>query len=321
MIHTLPGNRLEHLIDPLATLLAMPVDTPLQPDIVMVQHPGMAHWLSMRLAEHPQRRIAMNIEYPLPVNQMWRLIRALLGDDEVPVSSPYRREVLTWRLYRLLASPAVTDHDAFAEPNRYWQQQQSARQQALRRFQLAEQLADLYEQYQLYRPDWIFDWERGREQHWQAALWRLLTAEHAAHPLRLLERAQARIETPAQPLPQRLFLFGINTLAPVWLDFMAALAERGGIDFHLFYLNPSDEYWGDLVSEKQQARLRAQWLRSHPAQASEDLEDPDPLLLEAGNPLLSGLGEQGQQFVRLLSGAANLETPLFLEPTDETLLA
>ncbi|MBK1736209.1 exodeoxyribonuclease V subunit gamma, partial [Halorhodospira abdelmalekii] len=42
---------------------------------------------------------------------------------------------------------------------------------------------------------------------------------------------------------------------------------------------------------------------------------------EAGNPLLSGLGEQGQQFVRLLSGAANLETPLFLEPTDETLLA
>ncbi len=314
MIHTLPGNRLEHLVDPLATLLAMPVDNPLEPDRILVQHPGMAHWLNMRLAEHPQRRVAMNLEYPLPVTQMWSLIRAILGSDRVPERSAYQREVLAWRIFEQLGAPGVADDPVFAEPNRYWQAQ-SERQQPLRRFQLAEELADLYEQYQMYRPDWILAWDDGQGSDWQAQLWRRLVAAEPGHPLQLLEEARQRLAQPAEALPQRLFVFGINTLAPLWLEFMRAVSDHSGVDFHILYLNPSDEYWGDLVSEKQQARQRARWLAEHEG------EDADLLPLEAGNPLLSGLGQQGQQFVRLLSEVADLETPLFTEPGDETLLA
>ena len=314
MIHTLPGNRLEHLVDPLAQLLAMPVADPLQRDRIIVQHPGMARWLHMRLAEHPQRRVAMNLEYPLPANEMWALIRAVLGDERVPQRSPYQREILAWRLYELLGRDAVRQRPELAEPTRYWREQ-SRRQQPLRRFQLAEELADLYEQYQLYRPDWILAWDRGEGDSWQGVLWRMLTAEQPDHPLRLLEAARERLSSPAQPLPERLFVFGINALAPLWLDFMSEASQRGGVDFHILYLNPSDEYWGDLVSEKQEARQRARWL------AGGGTDDGDALHLDAGNPLLSGLGHQGQQFVRLLSERADLETPLYLEPDGESLLA
>ena len=45
MIHTLLSNRMEDLVNPLATLLAVPVANPLAPDTIMVQHPGMEHWL------------------------------------------------------------------------------------------------------------------------------------------------------------------------------------------------------------------------------------------------------------------------------------
>jgi len=129
---------------------------------------------------------------------MWALIRAILGSWRIPEQSPYAREIMTWRLYELLASDRVLNDDAFAEPNRYWQHQ-SKRQQTLRRFELAEQLADLFEQYLMYRPDWIERWDQGDEAHWQAQLWRLLTEAEPDHPVRLLRDAESRIARPEEP--------------------------------------------------------------------------------------------------------------------------
>lgn len=312
MLHTLPGNQLETLVDPLTTLLAVPVDNPLQPDIIMVQHPGMQHWLSMKLAEHPDRRISMNVRFPLPVAEFWTLIRQILGPEAVPESSPYRREVLVWRLDALLASESVQQDPAFAEPTHYWQRQ-SPTQQAVRRFQLAGQLADLYEQYLLYRPDWITRWDDGHDQHWQARLWRLLTDQPggAGHPVCKALQAIERISEPAEPLPERLFLFGINALAPFWLDFLKALSDQGGLDVHVLYLNPCDDYWGDVISEKQAARQRATWVETG------ETPDTPP---EVGNPLIANLGHQGQAFVKLLSDRADLDSPIFVDNHPHTLL-
>lgn len=307
MIHTLLSNRMEDLVDPLAQLLAMPVSNPLTADVIMVQHQGMEHWLSMALAQHPQRQVAMNLDYPLPALQMWALIRRILGPEQVPEQSLYQREVMVWRLFELLTDPGVTAEPAFEEPNRYWQNQ-SQRQQVLRRFELAEQVSDLFEQYLIYRPDWIEAWDEGQESHWQAALWRHLTAAEPGHPVRLLREAMKKLARPAQPLPERLFLFGINSLAPLWLDFIRALSERGGVDFHILCLNPSDEYWGDLISEKRAARQRALWLQDH--------DSEDGLIQDTGNPLIASLGQQGQTFVHQLMERSDLETPLFSHPAE-----
>lgn len=312
MIHTFPGNQLEHLVGPLARLMAVPVSNPLQPDVIMVQHPGMAHWLNMELASESGRRVAMNLMYPLPVRYFWTLIRHILGPHRMPEVSPYQREILIWRLYSLLGSETVTSDPAFAEPTRYWQQQ-TPRQQPLRRFQLAGELADLYEQYLMYRPDWIRDWDAGQGEHWQARLWQHLTGDRPDHPLRLMDEARQHLHSPAEPLPERLFVFGLNSLAPLWLDFISEVSRCGGVDFHILYLNPSDEYWGDTVSDKQAARQRARWLDEH--------DDESGLILDIGNPLLTGLGHQGQQFVRLLSEIADQEMPLFTEPAANHLLA
>lgn len=309
MIHTLLSNRMEELVNPLAQLLAMPVTNPLTPDVIMVQHQGMQHWLSMELAQHPERQVAMNLAYPLPAVQMWALIRRILGPDQVPEQSLYQREVMVWRLYDLLASDGITRDDAFAEPNRYWQQQ-SGRQQAPRRFELAGEVADLFEQYLLYRPDWIEAWDGGEGDHWQARLWRTLSETEPQHPVRLIRRARERLSRPAEALPERLFLFGINSLPPVWLDFIRALSDHGGVDFHILCLNPSDEYWGDLVSDKQAARQRARWIQE---QGSDD-----GLILDVGNPLIGSLGRQGQTFVHQLMERADLETTLFAHPVEDT---
>ncbi|MCH8497220.1 MAG: exodeoxyribonuclease V subunit gamma [Marinobacter sp.] len=322
MIHVFPSNKLEPLADALATLLSVPVANALEPDVIMVQHQGMQHWLSMRLASHPARGIAMNLEFPLPVKCMWQLIRVILDDGEVPQVSPYQREILVWRLYQLLASDQVVNDPGCAEPTRYWQRQ-SPRQQALRRYQLAQELADLYEQYLMFRPDWIQAWDQGRladseaaeaaTLHWQARLWRLLVAEHPHHPVALLQRAMTRLQQPVEGLPERLFMFGINTLAPLWLGFLKALSEQQGTDVHVLYLNPSNEYWQDASSEKQAVRQRARWLMAH--------DDDADFIVDTGNPLVTSLGQQGQQFVRLLCERADYESSGFEAPASGHLLA
>ena len=42
---------------------------------------------------------------------------------------------------------------------------------------LAARLADLFDQYAVYRPDLVLAWEHGEDDDWQAHLWRALMAQ------------------------------------------------------------------------------------------------------------------------------------------------
>jgi exodeoxyribonuclease V gamma subunit len=284
---------------------------------ILVQHPGMQHWLSMAIANLPDRQICMNINYPLPVRYFWDLIRNIIGSEKVPERSTYSREILAWRIFSLLGRHEVSDNPVMTEPTLYWQQQPGNLQHS-RRFQLAEQLADLYEQYLMFRPDWIDAWEAGeligtenlqQQECWQAELWRLLVNQDNNHPLRLIRMALQNLHCPAEPLPETFYLFGINTMAPIWLNFLQQLSEVCHVDIHLFYLNPSAEYWDDIRSEKQVIRLEAKKIQQRATSLTSE-EEPQ-LHTETGNPLLASLGQQGQAFVRLLSETAHFDTPVF----------
>src|SRR5260370_18826770 len=49
--------------------------------------------------------------------------------------------------------------------------------QGLKRFQLASKITDAFNQYIAFRPRMILDWDAGKENHWQAILWREPTRE------------------------------------------------------------------------------------------------------------------------------------------------
>ena len=172
-------------------------------EVIIVQNPGMQHWLNLAIAT--ERGISMNIDYALPAQFLWRLIRTLAGDDKVLEQSPYSREVLTWRIYALLATEPVTSDEDFLPATRYWQGENSA---PLKRYQLAVQLADLYEQYLIFRPTWLDNWQQGNieslasdfnqqlpgEVKWQAKLWQLLIKQQPYNPVELITEAIANIE-------------------------------------------------------------------------------------------------------------------------------
>ncbi|ASP49037.1 exodeoxyribonuclease V subunit gamma [Cognaticolwellia beringensis] len=350
------------LLDKIQQLSPLPV---FAQDTVIVQNAGMQHWLNMSLAE--QRGISMNMRYALPSQFLWNLIRNLASDEDVPEQSPYSREVLAWRIDTLLAANEVIDDDAFKVASDYWQADSKnsgnnsySEAEQLKRYQLACQLADLYEQYLIFRPEWIHAWhqgeftafdhqasasssdtiEEGKQTEasnaiWQGKLWHLLVRDQPYDPRELVALAIKNLNNvdrlKAQALPHRLSFFGINAMAPLWLEFINALSEQ--IDVHFFHLNPCYAYWGDVVTEKNAIEA---WLKGTDFSAgqktadennsendqqlglftdveSNDFESKDlaDINQQVGNPLLANLGQQGREFMALLYQYSTINIDVF----------
>lgn len=291
MLTVYRGNRLERLADRLAEVVREPVRSEgvagavLAAEVVSVHNRGMARWLSMHLSE--RLGVCANFTFPLPASFLWQTFRRVL--DGVPDASPFDPEVLTWRIAKRVGS--LPKSKAFADLRGYLEGGGGDR-----RYELAYRIADAFDRYLVYRPDWIERWEDGKETHWQAKLWRELSeSESAPHRVRLqrdfVERLTAAAEISASDsgnpgaappfgLPARVSLFGVAALPPVYLRLVATLARV--IDVHLFLLDPCREYWGDIVSDRAIARRGG---------------DAEAQYLESGNPLLSSMGGLGRDFL------------------------
>jgi len=156
----LHGNQLEMLRSAVFQWLRQNPLAPLEQETYLVQSNGVAEWLKIAVAEDSGICAATKID--LPGRFLWGVYRAMLGRIAMPSSSPLDKSPLTWRLMRLL--PELTDQPEFAPLRRFL-----AGGDPERRLQLAQQVADILDQYQLYRSDWLEDWAEGRDQLRQAS--------------------------------------------------------------------------------------------------------------------------------------------------------
>ena len=315
----LHGNELEQLRAAVFGWLRNNPLGPLETETILVQSNGVAEWLKIALAR--ELGVCAATRVALPARFLWEAYRAMLGRERVPSRSPYDKGPLTWRLMRLL--PALLADPVFT-PLRHFLGDGDPE----RRLQLAERLADLFDQYQVYRADWLDDWSAGRDllrnargealalpadQCWQAQLWRAVHADLPA-PQRDSGRAtihrqfvDASAGEPAARLPRRVVLFGMSTLPYQTLQAVAALARHTQV--LLAVPNPCRFYWGDIIEGRE--LLRA----AHKRQSQKGGRDLSAVPLEElhahSHPLLASWGRQGRDFVRMLDGfdSANADVP------------
>ncbi|WP_142995663.1 exodeoxyribonuclease V subunit gamma, partial [Zobellella denitrificans] len=152
------GNQLEALRELAVTWMRRYPLAPLENEVILVQSNGIAQWLKLALAEHRSGGIAAAVQVELPARFLWTSYRAVLGSDSIPRQSPLDKAPLTWRLMRLL--PGLLAEAVFAPLHRFLQDDADYR----KRYQLAERLADLFDQYQVYRADWLAAWAEGRDE-------------------------------------------------------------------------------------------------------------------------------------------------------------
>ena len=293
------SNRLEMLADVLAELVKSSPLPPLAPETVVVQSRGMARWLALGMAA--RLSVWANVECPFPNKLVDDLFEAVLPENREPL---FDRESMAWRIMGLL--PELVERPAFSMLNKHGAD-------PLKRFQLSCRLADLFDQYILYRPDLIQSWDKGRDTHWQALLWReIRSTSPFIHRAALLNRFFARLAKPPADLslPSRISIFGISSMPPFHLRVFAALAER--VEVNLFFMNPCEHYWSDIASGREMARVR-----KREGQGT----DQAALYLEQGNRLLASMGHLGRDFFTLLQEFNCEYHDFFTKPAGSSLLA
>lgn len=302
-MHLYQSNRLENLFAALCEFIAEPLADPLTAEIVVVQNPGMARWLSQHIAL--QTGIAANLAFPLPATFIWDIFKRTLG--ELPELSAFDRDVLLWRilaqLEELSSDPAMEKISSYLRDDG----------DGSRRFQLAGKISDLFDQYLVYRPEMLLAWEKGLERHWQAVLWRKLTANHSMHRAALLKRfsdAAATGDLYTKNLPERICFFGINSLAPAYLSVIAQISNL--TDIHVFQLSPCRQAWDDILPERLLAMKRQSWRN----QGLDDISS----YFTSGNPLLASMGATGREFFSQLMQLDPLEIDLYEAPETSSLL-
>ncbi|MBT2297824.1 exodeoxyribonuclease V subunit gamma [Pseudomonas fluorescens] len=312
------GNRLDELRSLVISLMRRYPLGPLENEIALVQSNGIAQWLKLALAEDPQDDdtggcgIAAAIDVQLPGSFMWQLYRTVLGRDEIPAKSLLDKAPLTWRLMRLL--PQLIEQPHFEPLRRFLTHDTDLR----KRYQLSERLADLFDQYQVYRADWLEDWAEGRHQTrnvrgeikplaaencWQAELWRALLVDvgeqgmaqsRAGVHQRYIERINS-LEVAPRNLPARVIVFGISSLPAQALEALAGLSRFSQV--LLCVHNPCRHHWADIVADKD--LLRHQYKRQARKAGMPVVLDPQ-ILHQHAHPLLAAWGKQGRDYINLL---------------------
>lgn len=281
------SNMLERLADRLAEKVMQSPLLPLEKETVVVMSVGMGRWISQRMAE--RLGVWANFEYLFPTVLIERIFGSFSGEGAA--LQPFSREILSWRIFSLL--PDCIGRDGYGAIAAYLGNGENE----LKRLQLAVRIAGIFDQYAVHRPEMVLGWETGGgenpggDERWQADLWRRLSgnggfAHHAARAARFFEQMESPANERWRALPSRVSLFGMATLPPLYVRVLYELSRRVDVDFYV--LNPSREYWGDVVSAKEQSRITR---RMKPGVPRGDDH------IERGNALLASMGRVGRDFL------------------------
>lgn len=309
MLHLVQSNKMEVLVDQCTHWLQSQNNSALvrssalslfEPDTILVQSPGMAQWLKIEIAK--ALGISANIQFPLPSSYIWRLYQKYLTG--VPDKSAFSKDNMTWKLMRIL--PDQLEYDTFASIARYLSSSHYGDDKQIRLFELCSKIADIFDQYLVYRPEWILHWENGEDDRvdvdydkhpWQPILWRQLVAfsdslgESPLHRANMHKDLLSQLSVQDSGESKGLAVFGISALPVQQLQVMQALAEQREVV--IFWLNPCQHYWADLVDERHRALKQL-------AAYDEDLEQAMEDYLDVGHPLLASWGKLGRDYQDML---------------------
>jgi exodeoxyribonuclease V gamma subunit len=306
------SNRIETLCDSLVDAQGRVPASPFAAQQIVVPSSAMRRYLTLAIAR--RHGICANVDGVYLAQWLWQQIAKVV--PTVADESPFAASALAWRIYQILGQ---STWDQFPRLARYLHDPSPAL-----RFELAAEIAALFEQYITYRQDWMSTWLQGDhvplpqasaaqrdDQAWQAELWRRIGGELGAapeHPAGVFLRRIATDEAAGRhpDLPDSVHVFCLPAMPPLYLEVLTGLARWVDITVHV--LNPCREYWFDIVAPKRLRALAVRGAASHH---------------DSGNRLLASWGGQTRAHIELLlarSGDAPLDDEGFDEQFADSML-
>ena len=309
-LFVLQSHRLEDLAQALWQWQAENPLPPLQEELVLVPSHGVGSWFKQHRAR--QQGIYAHTRLDLPARFAWQVYARVLPELRLCVEPPLNKLQMSWRLLRLFQDGLPDEGDALLRNI-------LAQGSDLDAWHLAQRIADLFDQYQIYRADWLLDWQEGRdvlrdargqarplsvEQGWQARLWRLLVDDLASTEQSSLRpqihrqaiQALSAASHPPKLDHARVSFFAANALAPDLLDVLQALSRHIPVVIAAF--NPCRYHWADIIDGRE---LWASLRKKSPL-----ADVPLAQMHQHAHPLLMAWGRFGRDFMRQLDHAEEL---------------
>lgn len=273
-LHT--SNETESLLSDL--LHEMKKDDPLTKRVIVTSGKGMQNWMKFEIAK--QLGVSANLHFVTTEKIVWQLSKPHAQNFDYSTVNPFSKERIAWKIRNVLPG-IILDHPIEFKLIKYFIKSDDP----LKKIQFCWEVATVFDGYLHYRPKLIQDWEDGKidgQNHdatWQAILWRRISGELPCPPISTL----CKEKTFASEGPEKIYFFGFSPIPPVYIEAFAKYAEKH--EMHAFFLQPTDQYWKDVLSNREKLIL---------------IDEGKELFLELGPPLLGDLGKNWQKFILIL---------------------
>ncbi len=324
MLNIIKSNRIEYLMEGLASVTASPFKTQddfFSPEWICVQSRGMKRWISIKLAE--KFGICANCFYVFPGDIIKKIIlfhETGLENIDSPLLS---KDIMLWKI--MINLPQLINRPEFKVLKNYIGNDESG----IRLYQISEKIAGVFDDYLTYRPEMIIQWEDAEDNTdrdiknniygikdpldmWQPVLWNRIVkrAGREKYP----HIARSAISFLQQDLsnntsdkifrnPERISFFGISSIPPLFLKIFEKASDY--IDINFFLLIPSKEFFGYIRSAKQMGKINAgdkgiKKGANKGIQIDSENDISQKLYFEQGNPVLASMGTSIKNFSLML---------------------
>ena len=230
ILHT--SDHIDHLInEELDSLLDQGPDDPFQPNRIVVQSRGMSDYLKKKLTA--KRGVLCNLDLPFLNNFVNDILENSL--DDPPEIDFFQPEIMCWNIYSIL--------EEIESKYPILQNYIDGSNEELKRFQLADKIANVFDNYQIYRPHLLLKWEQGdisKNEKWQAEIWCKLAEEHVSRArgfYQFITDSEVNVEINQSPIN----VFGVSTLPPLYIQFFKKLSKSVDVHFFKFSWLPDND--------------------------------------------------------------------------------
>ncbi len=260
-IHLYESTDFETLWSGFTQRLHEPMDHPLAIETIVVPSTGWNSYFSRRLAKTlGQQRRPCWAQYRFLTLGSWahQTLDEQLGSDETP-----RRDVGTIRWAVANALPGLLEQPAFSTVKNYLEGH--GEEVVARRLEFAKEVARLFDQYLLYRPNLIAAWEAGEDwpqgigetvipihAQWQSELWRTIREALDVRPVAEAVQKLTEVEVSSARVPERLSVWLGGSIAPAYLNLLTHVGSAR--DLAVYRTSVSDTYWGDMHGRRDYLR-------------------------------------------------------------------
>ena len=224
------SNRLENflpLVLPIIERLAK--NAPLKKKSIVVQSDGMARWLTRKTAS--ELGAFANFDFVSPDGFLRSFAEKYFGTG----SEVYNKKNAEWLLYSQLSNTGTGPAGKYIGES------------AARAFRFSRTIADLFEQYFVYRPNMMECWQKGEtrskdpDELWQFEIFRKLSEKTKTRGFAQFFNEKCKNAPQNAGYPEELILFGISVENKYHLDMFMNLSRLFPV--HLFAISPSREFY------------------------------------------------------------------------------